>query len=77
MELSSSIIKKNLYFLIFWETETPKKIPYISGRGTPKKRLIFLKMELFRPSSTLTLKNFLYFLKRRLFLYSGNGKRPP
>ena len=30
-----------LYFLIFQETETPKKFLYISGNGNPKKLLIF------------------------------------
>ena len=40
MELSDPNIKKFLKFsqkktfLIFRETETPKKIPYISGNGT-------------------------------------------
>ena len=34
MELSSSNIKK---FLILRETETPKKISYISGNGNPIK----------------------------------------
>ena len=41
MELSGSNIKKLLYFLIFRETETSKRIPYISGSGNPKKLLVF------------------------------------
>ena len=55
MELSSSNIKKFLIFsqkkdfLIFRETETPKKflifqereLSYISGNGNPKRLLIF------------------------------------
>ena len=45
MQLSSSNVKK------FNETETPKKIPYVSGSGNPKKLLIFWEMELFSPSS--------------------------
>ena len=34
MELYGSKIKDFLHFLILQETETPKKIPYISGNGT-------------------------------------------
>ena len=55
MELSCSNIKivpiysQKKAFLIFWETETPKKflifqeieLSYISGNGNPKKLLIF------------------------------------
>ena len=60
MELSGSNIKKFLIFsqkkafLIFRETETPKKflifqemeLSYISRSGNPKKFLIFQEMEL-------------------------------
>ena len=79
------IIKKFLYFLIFWETETLKKIP-ISGSANPNKLLLFQEMKLFSPSSknkkihsekvsnTLILKSFLYFLKRKLFLYFRERK---
>ena len=31
--------------------ETPKKMPYISGNGNPKKLLIFWEKDLFSPSS--------------------------
>ena len=53
MELSNSNIKKFLIFsqkkaFIFWETETPKKLPYISGNGNPKKLLTFQEVT-FRP----------------------------
>ena len=41
MELSGSNIKK---ILIFRETGTPKKTPYISGIRNPKKLLIFREM---------------------------------
>ena len=37
MELSRSNFKNFLHFLVFQETETPKKIPYISGNENPKK----------------------------------------
>ena len=49
MELSSSSIKRSLYFLMFQETEALKKSSYIWGNRNPKK--------------------FLYFLKRKFFLY--------
>ena len=42
MELSGSSIKK---IYIFWETEAPKKIPYICGNGNPKKLLYFRKLK--------------------------------
>ena len=45
-----------LYFLIFRETETPTKTPYISGNQNPKKILIFWEMELLSPSSKKKLK---------------------
>ena len=41
MELLSSNTKK------IQETETPKKIPYITGNGNSKKLLIFWEMEPF------------------------------
>ena len=84
MELLSSNTKK------IQETETPKKIPYITGNGNSKKLLIFWEMESFsqglkkikeiHPEKyslyfgkcnflTLRLRNFLYFLNRKLFLY--------
>ena len=53
-------------FLILRETETPKKIPYISGNGSTKKRLIFREMEL----SSLGSKNKKN-PPRENFLYSG------
>ena len=43
MELLSSNIKKNQ------ETETPKKIPYISGEGNPKKAFYILGNRTFQP----------------------------
>ena len=75
--LSCSNIKKNLYVLIFWETETPKKILYFSGNGNPKKASY---IDLFSPSSkkflilleTKPWKTFLYFLARNI-----SGKRNP
>ena len=57
MELPNSDIKKFFIFsqkkafLIFWEMETPKKLPYISGN---RNFLILPETE--------TLKNFIYFL---------------
>ena len=62
MELSSSNIKKSIVisqkktFLIFRETEIPKKflifqeikVSYISGNGNPRKLLIFQEVT-FRP----------------------------
>ena len=72
------ILKFFLYFLIFQETETLKKL------------LIFPETELFNPSSKneknpprenflsfrkpKARKNFSYFLKRKLFLYFGKLK---
>ena len=50
------MLKYFLYFPIFRETETLKKIPYVSGNENPKKLLIFWKMELFSPSSKKILK---------------------
>ena len=52
---------------------------------TLKKLLIFREMELFNPSSKKviilqemeTTKNFLYSLKRKLFLYFRKRKPPP
>ena len=71
MELLSSNNKKSQ------ETETPRKIPFISGNGntkkasyisgigtfqsTPRKFLIFQESE--------TLKNFLYFRKRNFLIF--------
>ena len=84
MKLLSSNTKK------IQETETPKKIPYITGNGNSKKLLIFWEMEPFSQGPkkikeihpekyslyfgkcnflTLRLRNFLYFLNRKLFLY--------
>ena len=64
MELLGSNIKK------FQEMETPKKNPYISGIGNPKKASYFWEMEQSTP------KNFLYFLKRKLLLYFWKRKPP-
>ena len=72
MELSSSNIKKFLIysrkkvFLLFWETETPKKLFIFQEtelsrkKPTLKKCLIFREMKLSNPKL-----NFLYF-KRNL-----------
>ena len=47
MELPGSTIKKILtYYLILRETETPTKIPYISGNANTKEFLKFREMEL-------------------------------
>ena len=45
------ILKNFLHLLIFQETKTLKKNPYISGNRNPKKLLIFLEIEFFNPSS--------------------------
>ena len=47
MEFSRSNFKNFLHFLVFQETETPKKIPYISGNENPKKASYIQEMELF------------------------------
>ena len=53
----SFIFFKRKVFLMFWETETPKKILYISGNGNLEKNslhfrkrnfFIFWEMELYR-----------------------------
>ena len=62
----AQILKNLLYFPIFWETETPSKFTYFSGKGNFKKLLIFRKMELLSPSSK-NKKNWL----RENFLHSG------
>ena len=73
MELSSSNIKKLLIFsqiktfLIFRETEIPKKflifqetkLSYTSGNGNPKKLLIFQEVTF----QAWKIKNFLHFEK--------------
>ena len=61
MELSDSNIKK---ILIFRKTKPPKKIPYISGNGKPKRLLIFRKMELCNSKT----KKFLTFSQKKAFL---------
>ena len=43
-----------LHFLIFLEMETPKKNPFISENGNPKKVLMFLETELLNPCSKNT-----------------------
>ena len=53
IELSSSILKKNLIFSYISGNGNPEKIPYISGNGNPKKLLIFQEMEFFGPSSKI------------------------
>ena len=65
----AQILKNLLYFPIFWETETPSKFTYFSGKGNFKKLLIFRKMELLSPSSK-NKKNWL----RENFLHSGKTK---
>ena len=65
-------------FLIFQETETPKKffilekkeLPSIPRNGNPKKLFIFQEMDFLSPS----LKDFLYF--RKEFPKPENQKFP-
>ena len=59
MKLSGS---NNEKFLIFQETETLKKVPYISRNGNPKKLLIFREMKPF----SIPRENLLCFSKRKL-----------
>ena len=70
------ILKNFSYFLIFWETETPKKISYISGNRNPKKLLVFQKMELLSPNSKTKQKyvprKFLIFQEMELSSSNGN-----
>ena len=69
------VLENFLYFLIFLETETQKKILIFQQTESLKELLVFWEMELFSPSSKnkkkYTPKNFLYFLKRKLYI-SGN-----
>ena len=37
LNFSALILKKFLYFFIFWETKTPKKVPYILGNRQLEK----------------------------------------
>ena len=63
------MLKKLLYFLIFWETETPKNLPHISGKGNPKKLLTFWRMELLSSNS----KKFKKSTPRKFLILRENG----
>ena len=73
MELNSSLILKSfLYFLIFCETETSKKIPYISGDRNPKKasyisgnETLHFLAQAWKMSKNLPQEDFLYFRKHK------------
>ena len=67
MELLGSNIKK------FQEMETPKKNPYISGIGNPKKASYFWEMELFSPPQKIS-----YIFSKESFCYifgKGNPQK--
>ena len=76
MELSRSNFKNFLHFLVFQETETPKKIPYISGNENPKKASYISRNGTFQSTlrkliilqETETLKKFLLFSQKKDFL---------
>ena len=82
-KLSCSNIK--MFFLYFGKWRLRKRFLIVQETETLKKLLIFREMELFNPSSKKvillqemeTTKNFLYSLKRNLFLYSRKRKPPP
>ena len=68
----SHILSKKA-FVIFWETETPKKflfqkakLSYISGKGNPQKFLIFQEVTFRDRKIKKTLKNFFIFWKMKL-----------
>ena len=66
----------------FQETETPKKIPYISGSGNPKKVSYISGNGTFQSTSRKFLipqeaeapKKFLLFSQKKLFLYFEKRK---
>ena len=68
MKLSGSSINFFLYFLIFQETETLKKVPSISGNANSKTLLIFRDMELFSSSSKSKKIH-----PRKFFIFRENG----
>ena len=51
------VLENFLYFLIFLETETQKKILILQKTEAIKELLVFLEMELFSPSSKNKIKN--------------------